>query len=74
MAYFLGSAITLVIVLLVFAGTNRLSPAALRPLRRHAYVLSVAIPTLATAPDMLALAAIAIPAVALYEAAVALMG
>lgn len=74
MEYVLGSAVTLALVLLIMWGTVGLTACRLRLMRKQAYVLSVALPSLVTAPDLLALAAVALPAVALYEAAAALMG
>lgn len=74
MEFAFGSAITLALLLVIMWATVGPSPCRLRVLRKQAYMLSVAIPSLVPAPDFFALAAIAIPAVAVYEAPVAPMG
>lgn len=74
MEYAIGSVITLALVLLIFSATVGLSPCKLRALRRHAWVLCVAIASLVTAPDIWALLSIAGPAVAAYEGAILLLG
>ena len=74
MEYLIGSAILLVMVLLVFAATVGSPTRHLRALRNYAYVLSFAIATAVTGADPVGLLGLFLPAVTLYEATVLVTG
>lgn len=74
MTFLLGGATTLALVLLIIAATVGLSRGRLRELRQTAWLMSIAIASLVTAPDLVALASVALPAVALYEVVVQVAG